>query len=139
MKTLLMIILFMAGVVCQGQKIPIDIAQVIAKESIRLEKKIDALEKRLTELEKYRNLDPDSLSDPSLFPFDRIWNEDDAMGKDVDNNFFSKLGDTIENYVTPYYLFDCIIPPDEINEITVWQNGKAQTYLHKVDSITFKK
>jgi predicted RNase H-like nuclease (RuvC/YqgF family) len=52
----------MAGVVCQGQKIQIDIAQVIAKESIRLEKKIEQVNQNLYEGNKYHNRTINELS-----------------------------------------------------------------------------
>jgi hypothetical protein len=51
MKKLLFILAMAFGVNCYAQKIPTEIAYVVGKQIIRLENKIDSLEKRVEELE----------------------------------------------------------------------------------------
>jgi hypothetical protein len=95
-----------------NQRLQSGLIQQLIDQTTKLTIKIDSLEKRITELEKYRNLDPDSLSDPSIYVPHR---------------------DTISWF--DYY--HCLEPPkDKI--VTVWQKGRATTWIHGIDSITFK-
>ena len=110
-----------------SRSIQLSVLDVIFK---RMSSRLDSLGKRITELERLNNSDPDSLSDPSIYPFDRIPKL--LPGIMIEREYFDPK-DTISWF--DYY--DCLIPPKD-KEVRVWRNGKANVWFHGVDSITFK-
>lgn len=139
MKKLIFILLF-TGSICQGQAWNRCIAT--CDNIVYLNARIDSLINRIEKIEKGNNLDPDSLSDPSIYPFDRYRDIHPIMNYDslepvpswvlLPDNIYMPKNDTISWF--DYY--DCLIPPKD-KSVTVWHKGNADIF-YKVDSITFK-
>ena len=132
-KLLLILIIVFAGINCQAQKPiyqqriiyrPDAIQCVIDQMFDQVYARIDSLEKRLSWHEKMHK--EDSLK-PKINTYTRSI-----------PTSYSILPYTVKTDTISWFdLYDCIEPPkDKI--IRIWKNGKSSTWVHGVDSITFK-